>query len=160
MRISLAYTIDADIDAFCQSFWNRAFLEAKYEAMGARDIAIEIEEDHDGARIVTSEREVPMEAPALLESVIGSHSRVRQVERWSGGPGGPYRCVIEVEPQGLPATARGEIVVERTAEGCELRCDTEARCTMPLVGSMAERFMAADIEKRLDAEIEYVAVTL
>jgi uncharacterized protein DUF2505 len=159
-RVSLSFDIDADIDAFCQSFWDEDFVRAKFTALGARAITLSIGQGAAGERIMTSEREVPMEAPPMLQAVIGEWSKVKQVEVWSGPDGGPYRCLIEVEPEGLPASARGEIVVEANGDGCTLRCETDAICTIPMVGKMAEKYMAADIEKRLDAEVAYIVATL
>ncbi|MGJ8535686.1 MAG: DUF2505 domain-containing protein [Parasphingopyxis sp.] len=159
-RISLAYDIDADIDLFCRSFWNEDFVLAKFRALGARAITLSIGTGADGERIVTSAREVPMDAPPMLQAVIGEWSKVHQVESWSGEAGGPYRCDIEVRPEGLPASVEGNILVEANGNGCALRCETEAICSVPMVGKMAEKFMAADIEKRLDAEIAHIAASL
>ena len=159
-RVSLSYDIDADIDAFCQSFWDGDFVRAKFAALGARAITLSISEAADGERIMTSEREVPMEAPPMLQAMIGEWSKVKQVETWSGTTGGPYRCKIDVQPDGLPASASGEILVEANGDGCTLNCETDAVCTIPMVGKMAEKFMAADIEKRLDAEVAYIARAL
>ncbi len=159
-RVSLSYDIDTDIDAFCRSFWDEDFVRAKFTALGARAITLAISEGPEGEHIMTSEREVPVEAPPMLQAVIGEWSKVKQVESWSGAKGGPYRCQIAVEPDGLPASASGEIIVEAKSEGFTLRCETDAVCTMPLVGKMAEKYMAGDIEKRLDAEIAYIAAAL
>lgn len=159
-RVSLSYDIAADIDLFCASFWDEDFVLAKFRALGARAVTLSIARGAEGERIVTSAREVPMDAPPMLQAVIGEWSKVRQVERWSGKAGGPYRCEIEVRPEGLPASAAGEIIVEAAGDGCTLRCETDAVCTVPMVGKMAEKFMAADIEKRLDAEIAHIAANL
>ncbi|RED17009.1 DUF2505 domain-containing protein [Parasphingopyxis lamellibrachiae] len=159
-RISLAYDIAADIDLFCRSFWDEDFVLAKFRALGARAVTLSIGPGTDGEQIVTSEREVPMDAPPMLQAVIGEWSKVHQVESWSGEAGGPYRCDIEVRPEGLPASARGEIIVEANGDGCTLRCETDAICTVPMVGRMAEKFMAADIGKRLDAEVAHIAASL
>lgn len=159
-RVCLSYDIDADIDAFCQSFRDEDFVRAKFAALGARAITLSISEEPEGEHVVTSEREVPMDAPPMLQAVIGEWSKVKQVETWTGAKGGPYRCQIEVEPDGLPASASGEIVVEADGDGCTLRCETDAVCTIPMVGKMAEKYMAADIEKRLDAEVAYIAANL
>lgn len=159
-RVSLSYDIAADIDAFCQSFWDEDFVRAKFASLGARAVTLSFHQSADGEQVITSEREVPMDAPPMLQAVIGEWSKVRQVESWSGTAGGPYHCRIDVEPEGLPASASGEIIVEANSEGCTVRCETDAICTMPLVGKMAEKYMAADIEKRLEAEIAYIAAAL
>jgi hypothetical protein len=129
--------------------WNacseRAYLQHKYEAM--HDRATRVRQFHaDAKRIdVRLERQVALgelPLPAWVRSAGHLPDVLRQQSTWQrSGPGqADVRMAIDVP--GLPVHVEGTGVLRQAGAGAELAIAWETHCTMPLLGSAAERVMA------------------
>ncbi|MGP1281664.1 MAG: DUF2505 domain-containing protein [Parasphingopyxis sp.] len=144
------------VDAVYAAFTDPALVRAKLEALGSRDIEIDVSEA-DGETVVTIERTVPVNVSGPLQAAVGDSQRVRQTERWTGGPGGPYTAEVDVQPVGMPATMRGETTLSADGDGCRCDATMEARCAIPLMGGKVEKLMITDSDAKIAEEFAWIA---
>ncbi|MEM8696354.1 MAG: DUF2505 domain-containing protein [Pseudomonadota bacterium] len=156
LKSSHARDFDQSVDAVYASFTEPTFVRAKLEALGSRDIEIEVAEE-DGATLVTIERTVSVAVSGALQAAVGDSMKVRQTERWEGETGGPYRAEVDVQPVGMPATMRGETTLSADGGGCHCDATMEARCAVPLMGGKVEKLMISDSNAKIEAEFDYIA---
>ncbi|QLC25723.1 DUF2505 domain-containing protein [Parasphingopyxis algicola] len=144
------------VDAVYAAFTRPDLVRAKLEALGSRDIEIDVTEE-DGATVVTIHRTVPVNVSGPLQAAVGDSQKVRQIERWRGAPGGPYTAEVDVEPVGMPAAMRGETVLSANGTGCHCDATMEAHCAIPLMGGKIEKLMISDSDAKIEAEFAWIA---
>ena len=155
-KSSHSHSFSQGVDAVYAGFTDPDIVHAKLEALGSRDIEIEIAEE-DGVTTVTIDRTVPVNVSGSLQAMVGDSQKVRQTERWEGGHGGPYSATVDVEPVGVPASMHGETTISADGNGCRCEATMEARCSIPLLGSKVEKMMIGDSDGKIAAEFDYIA---
>ena len=155
-KSSHSHQFTQSADAVYAGFTDPDTVRAKLEALGSRDIEIDVTEE-DGATIVTIDRTVPVNVSGSLQAMVGDSQKVRQTERWEGGPGGPYSATVDVEPVGVPASMHGETTISADGDGCHCEATMEARCSIPVLGGKVEKMMIGDSDGKIAAEFDYIA---
>ena len=123
----------------------RAYLQRKYEAM--HDVATRVRQFRaDARRIeVRLERKVALgelPLPAWVRRAGRLPDVLLQQSTWQRTDAGHADGRMAIEVPGLPVHVEGTGVLRQAGASAELAIAWEARCTMPLVGSAAERVMA------------------
>lgn len=138
------------------AFTDPDFYQAKFEGIGHRNVeVIATESDADGFSIEVS-REVPLEVPGFLRSMLGEWNTLLQNERWSAGGKGDYANELEIEARGVPAAMTGTMKLTSKGKGCVNEVAITIRASVPLIGGKLEQFVARDTEATLEAEYEFI----
>jgi hypothetical protein len=144
------------LDKVRGAFSDPEFYQAKFEGIGHRNVEIiSTESDDDGFSIEVS-REVPLDVPGFLRSVLGEWNTLLQSERWTEGPGGAYLNELEIEARGVPAAMTGRMKLAAKGKGCVNEVEITIRASVPLIGGKLAQFVARDTEATLAAEYAFI----
>ncbi len=146
------YTVD--VDTVFKAFTDPDFLTARSEAIGARNISVDVSEDN-GTITVKVTREMPTDAPSKLKKFIPSWSKAVQTEVWKVTPGGPYMGKAKVEPEGVPVSVESRMKLSAKDGGSLMQIQTEAKSGIPFVGGALANFVGETAQKTLAAEYEF-----
>ena len=152
IRLEFSQTVD-DIYA---AYTNPDFIKAKLEALGARNIEVEIR-DEDDAKIVRVSREVQVEAPGALRSFVNLWNKMIQTERWRGEKGGPYYGEMNIEIANAPVIVKSTMQLEDTEEGCAVETMTSIKSNIPFLGRIMDNFMGEMTEKTIEEEFRFMS---
>ncbi len=156
MKLSLAHEYDYDLQVVWAAFTDAGFIQAKYEGVGARAIRIQQCSESDEGFDLVVEREVELDAPALLQSFLGAWNKVVQTEHWRQVHG-EYVNEFSVSSAGIPVNIEGVGLLKRDDEGCIYEIDVHITSEVPLVGNKLAQFVAESTERSLDEEFDYIS---
>ena len=143
-------------DAVFALFTDAGEVEAKQEALGARNIVIEeCDADDDGA-IVTFVRELPADVPGILSKFLQPWNTVGQSEQWQRCDNGVYEADLTIDIRNVPVTVEGTLQLEPVEDGCVNHVYLEIGCRIPFVGKTLAEFVALDCKRLIADEYEYL----
>jgi hypothetical protein len=138
------------------AFSDPEFYQAKFEGIGHRNVeVVSTENDADGFSIEVS-REVPLDVPGFLRSMLGEWNTLLQNERWTEGAKGEYTNELEIEARGVPALMTGTMRLSGKGKSCVNEVAITVRANMPFIGGKLEQFVARDAGATLAAEYEFI----
>ncbi|MFU8894783.1 MAG: DUF2505 domain-containing protein [Gammaproteobacteria bacterium] len=138
------------------AFSDAEFYQAKFEAIGHRNVEIvSSESDAEGFAVEVS-REVPLEVPGFLRGLLGDWNTLLQHERWTRGAGGVYTNELQIEARGVPALMTGTMKLSGQGARCVNEVAITIRASVPLVGGKLEKLAAKDAEATLEAEYQFI----
>jgi hypothetical protein len=139
-----------------EAFTDPEFYQAKFEGIGHRNVeVVSSERDEDGFIIETS-REVPVDVPAVLRSILRDWNTLLQSEHWLEEGKGVYTNELQIEARGVPANLSGTMRLSARGKGCVNEVAITIRASVPLIGGKMEQFVARDTEETLAAEYEFI----
>ncbi len=156
MKLSLAHEYDYDLETVWAAFTDASFVQGKYEGVGARAIRLQKCEVTDQRFDLVVEREVELDAPAVLQSFLGKWNRVVQSEHWQQ-KGDEYVNTFSVDSAGIPVSIKGVGVLKPDEQGCIYEIDVHITSDAPLVGRKLAQFVAESTERSLDEEFDYIS---
>jgi hypothetical protein len=132
-------------------FTDKGFHTTKLEAMGVHKYKI-LQHQFDGQNFsIRIERQVPMQAPALVRKLVPMEPKVTNEESWNvAAKSGKVR----VEPQGMPVEMSCTMSMADKGKECVVSCSWEIRARVPLLGGALEKFILGDLERRSAEETE------
>lgn len=154
--VEASHEYEYPIETVMEVFRDPDFYLEKFEGVGARNVEVLASSDEDGVFAIETQREVPLDVPAALKTLLGSWTTVIQNEEWVEGEDGEYLNELEVNSEGVPAIITGSMRLVPTDQGCVNEVVMEIDCSIPLVGRKLERFVADSTEEQLEAEYEFV----
>ncbi|HUH00295.1 MAG TPA: DUF2505 domain-containing protein [Gammaproteobacteria bacterium] len=138
------------------AFSDPEFYQAKFEAIGHRNVeVISTESDGEDFSIEIS-REVPLDVPGFLRGMLGEWNTLLQNEHWTAAARGGYENELEIEARGVPATMTGTMMLRASGKGCVNEVAITIRASVPLIGGKLEQFVSRDTEATLAAEYEFI----
>lgn len=143
-------------DALFKIYIEESWIPQRYEGIGARNIQILKCEKNGDQYTVHTIREVRADVPRTLAKFAGEWNTVEQHETWVDKGNGVYDCVFTVNIQGLPIDMQGHMVVQPNGEGSANVIELNVSCGIPLVGKVAEKFVAGDSQKSMDQEHSWI----
>jgi hypothetical protein len=155
MIVNATHVYSQPIATVFAAFTDRAFYTDKFAGVGARNVRIVSEERSDDGYSIVTEREVPLEVPAVLKSFLGEWNSIRQHERWED-VGGEYVNELEIAAAGVPVDLRGSMLLRPQGDGCVNDVQMEITCNVPLVGGKLAEFVARNTEQGLVDEYEFI----
>ena len=155
MKIKTMDKYNADPDTVFGYLTDPAFLKARAEAVGARNIDVTVADQGDAVKIVMK-REIPSDAPSALKKFIPEWSPSVQTETWKKQAGGPYLGKATVEIDGVPVSARSRMKLAAGKEGGSvMMIETEFKSGVPMVGGKLASFAGNTAKDTLKAEYEF-----
>ncbi len=158
MRVS--HRFDADVETVFRLMSDPAFMQRKYEAIGATDIAIAAE-DRDGSPHITTKRKVTVDLPGFAKKVMQPTNTVVQNDDW-GPPtaDGNRVCTYSVEVQGVPSRIDGTVTLAADGDGTRQDVVAQVKVSIPLLGGRLEKFAVESGVKTLQDEADFTAAAL
>ena len=136
---------------------DEAFLAAMMQAQGSRDVSVTVERPEPGQIHVAITRQVPVKAPAMIRSVIGSWLNLTQNDIWQQHADGSWTATRHAKPKGLAAEGAAQIALTPLGEEsvhCEAEISVSSRA--PMVADMVEKLMLEDSTKLLLEEFAWI----
>ncbi len=136
---------------------DETFLTAMMEAQGSRDAKVVVERPEPGQIHVAITRQVPVKAPALIRSVIGSWLDLTQHDVWQQHADGSWTADRNAKPKGLAAEGGAQITLTPISEDqarCEANIHVSSRA--PMVADMVEKLMLEDSTTLLIEEFGWI----
>jgi hypothetical protein len=131
-------------------------LEAKQEALDARNISIEeCDSDARGA-VVRFVRELPADVPGILKKFLQPWNTVEQSERWRVCEDGVFKADLTIRITGVPVDIHGTLELEPVDDGCVNHVRMEIKSGIPFVGKTLAEFVAKDCKRIIKGEYEYI----
>ncbi len=156
MQIKREHEYAHDTDAVFAILTDEEEIEAKQEALGARNVRIEeCEADADGA-VVRFVRELPADVPGMLKKFLQPWNTVAQSEDWSLLDDGGYEAEITIDVANVPVSVSGTLHLEPVEGGCVNHVRVSVDCSIPFVGKTLAEFVAMDCKRILAEEYAYV----
>ncbi len=157
MKIEAQHEYSHGIEEVYAAFSDPDFYLAKFEATGARNVTIVDSSQDEDSFSITTEREVPANAPAALRSFIGEWSKLTQEELWQGEDGDEYYNELTITSQSVPVTITGVMTLSGDKKSCVNDIEITVKCGIPLLGGKLEKFVGEDVAKNLDAEFDFIS---
>ena len=155
MKLTNTHIYSQPIDSIYKSCMNADFIKTKMESLGARHIEVNILKKGDSTTVEIV-REMPVEVPFALKSIVKPWTKMTQTEVWKGEKGGPYDCNITIKVQGAPLSIQGQMKLAAHESGTAAVSITEVKCTIPFVGKMLESFIGETSKRAIEQEFEYM----
>jgi len=156
MKIVRDHDYAHSTDTVFALFTDAGEIEAKQEALDARNIHIdECERDDDGAA-VSFVRELPAEVPGILSKFLQPWNTVAQSEQWQSYDGGIYQADLTIDITNVPVTISGTLELEPVDDGCVNHVYIEVTSGIPFIGKTLAEFIAIDCKRLIAREYEYL----
>lgn len=157
MEVNTKHKYEQSVDKIYKSYTSKKFLKAKMEAIGSRNIEIEVEKGEDKVTVKIV-REVPADVPGMLKKFVRPWNKMIQTETWEGSKGGPYNGVVKVVVVGAPVNMEGKMKLKETKSGgCSAKSTTVISCNVPFVGKKLTKFIAESSEESINDEAAYIS---
>ncbi len=154
--VEASHEYEHPIETVIGVFTDPEFYLDKFGGVGARNVEVLASSDEDGVFTVETRREVPLDVPGALKTILGSWTTILQNEEWVEGEDGEYLNEIEINSEGVPALITGTMTLIPTDDGCINEVVMDIDCRIPLVGRKLEKFVAHSTAEQLDAEYEFI----
>ncbi len=156
MKIIRDHEYAHSTDAVFDLFTDAEEIEAKQQALDARNIRIEeCDRDEDGA-VVRFVRELPADVPGILKKFLQPWNTVEQAEHWQVCDDDVYRADLTIDISGVPVTVTGTLELRPTDDGCVNHVRMEVDSRIPFVGKTLAEFVAKDCKRIVRDEYEHI----
>ncbi|WP_017672195.1 DUF2505 domain-containing protein [Blastomonas sp. AAP53] len=136
---------------------DEAFLTAMMADQGSRDVVVTVERPEPGLIHIAITRQVPVDAPMMIRSVIGSWLSLTQRDVWQQQADGSWTAVRDAKPKGLSAEGQAMLTLNPQKDGgtqCQATVSVQSRA--PMVAAMVEALMLEDSTRLLKQEFDAI----
>jgi hypothetical protein len=156
MQVNTAFVYDCSRATFINQFFDSDG-RRKREIEGCRTVSFAVLEKRQDAQGIYQLAEAVgrVEAPAVIQKIVGRTTTVREESRWQTGSD---QITLSYRQQKLGERVRvdGCLFLEKlAAQKTRVRAKIEVAVAVFGVGRLLERFVAADIEKHLRLDNAY-----
>lgn len=160
MKIHEDHEYSHGLEAVYALFTDPGEIEAKQQALGAREIVIEECEIYEDGADVRFVRELPAEVPGILKKFLQPWNTVAQFEQWRSTGDGGYDADLDIDIANVPVTISGTLELQPTEDGCVNHVRITVDCTIPFVGKTLAEFVARDCARLVADEYAYITERL
>ncbi len=160
MKITRDHPYAHDAETVFALFTDADEIEAKQEALGAREISIEECERNGSDAAVRFVRELPADVPGILKRFLQPWNTVEQAEEWRSNGDDGFQADIDIDIANVPVTVSGTLTLEPTDDGCVNLIRLTVDSGIPFVGKTLAEFVAADCKRLIAREYEYLTARL
>jgi len=157
MKIRRDHEYAHSTDTVFALFTDADEIEAKQEALGAREIRIEECETDEHGATVRFVRELPAEVPGMLKKFLQPWNTVTQSEQWHNSGDNSYTADLTIEIANVPVTIGGTLELVPADDGCVNYIRLSVDCGIPFVGKTLAEFVAKDCKRIIADEYEYIS---
>lgn len=157
MRFSLQQDFPFGIDALWPVYGAPAYLEAKYKALGAHSLRIQVAETTDEEIRVVLERTIAPDlrgVPDWARKMLGAEYVMRH-ENHCRRTGTAAQVHLRITPAGAPVTIEARGQLGDRGERAHLALEFQVECSIPLVGKKVAELFAAKIREALAEDYDF-----
>lgn len=155
MQVTASHKYDASVEEVFAAFSKADFYKKKFAAVGAKNVEVLEKKKKGGEFFICTQRDMPSEAPAMLQKFLGELTTIVQTESWEPDEDGFYNS-IEIESEGVPVKIEGSMSLQPAAGGSVNKLVFDIDCAIPFVGGKLEAFIAKDMKAVLAAEYKFI----
>lgn len=133
---------------------DEAFLNQKFEALGARDISVDVARDGD-AVTVTVDRKMDIDVPGFAKKVVKPTNDVHLVEEWRPDGDG-YICDWHAKTSPAPSKLSGTRTLSAAAGGVNDRTDGSIEVKVPIIGGKLSDWLSGEARSEVEAELAWL----
>ena len=160
MNIRRDHEYTHSTDTVFALFTDKEEINAKQEALGARNIRVEECERNDDSAVVRFIRELPAEVPGILSKFLQPWNTVEQSEQWRICGGGVFEADLTIDIANVPVTIAGTLRLEPVDSGCVNHVRLGVDSGVPFIGKTLADFVAKDCKRIIADEYVYISDTL
>jgi Protein of unknown function (DUF2505) len=155
MKVKATHRYAHAVDTVYAAFCDPAFYEAKFAGVGARNVKV-LEHDKKGGTFrIKTDREMQVDVPAVLKTVLGEWNRIIQTESWRGADG-TYHNDLDLASPAVPVAVRGTMALSADGKGSVNEVEMDIRCDLPFVGKKLAELVAGNTERGLADEYDFI----
>lgn len=156
MEVRAKHVYTQGVEAVFKSFGNKAKIESRFTALGARNIQIDNCKLTQTSLDMSMRREVPVDAPSLLKKFLGEWNLATQEEHWTGSAAKGYTGQLQITLKGVPVTITGKLFLSGNAQGCINEVTMTFESSLPLVGKKLAEFVGSTAVTEMQKEYEFI----
>ncbi|NNF52210.1 MAG: DUF2505 domain-containing protein [Gammaproteobacteria bacterium] len=155
MKVTASHKYDASVEQVYAAFCKADFYKKKFVAVGARNTEVLEKKKRGDEFYIRTRREMPSEAPGVLQKFLGEWNTIEQTETWEADDEGFFN-ELEIESPGVPVSIEGSMSLQPSGKGCVNKLTFDVTCSIPFVGGKLEEFIARDMKKVIAEEYKFV----
>lgn len=157
MKIRRDHEYTHGTDTVFALFTDKEEINAKQEALGARNIRVEECDRNDDSAVVRFVRELPAEVPGILSRFLQPWNTVEQSEQWRICGGGVFEADLTIDIANVPVTIEGTLKLEPVDLGCINHVRLGVDSGIPFIGKTLADFVAKDCKRVIADEYVYIS---
>jgi hypothetical protein len=143
-------------DKIMECMKDKAYWDAKYPAIGAKDVTWHTFEEQGGEWVVSTTREVPANLPAFAKKVVGEQNIITQTDKWKSDGAGGYVVDVLVKIKGVPGEMKGWMKITPARDNeADWELEFTVNAGVPMIGKKLEGVMAGETKDNLVKEYEF-----
>lgn len=142
---------DADMDAMWAMLSTQEYWQAKYEALGAKNVVFTTFDVSDDQITLVNERDVPADLPSFAKKIIGDTNHTTQKEVWTRS-GDSASATEEIHVKNLPGGTTGTMKITTSGSGTVWNTDFDIKIGIPVVGGKLEGLMKDELGSNFTEE--------
>ena len=150
-NLTINYT--QDVDTVYQFVTDAGVIEKRSEAMGERDIKIQID-DAGGTKTITTTRVIDSNLPGFAKKLFNSTNTIIERREWRDA-GERKTCKSHIDIVGTPGKIDSNITISPSGSGCTYDIEFEVSAKVPLIRKKLEEFVAKETMEGMRDEHEY-----
>jgi Protein of unknown function (DUF2505) len=155
MKVKATHRYAHGLDTVYAAFCDPAFYAAKFAGVGARNVKV-LEHEKKGASFrIRTEREMRVDVPAVLKTVLGEWNRIVQSEHWKTADDSCHNELELISPA-VPVSVRGIMDLSKDGKSCVNAVEMDIRCELPFIGKKLAELVAGNTERGLADEYEFI----
>jgi hypothetical protein len=147
------YAYPADPEAVLGLMRDPEFLKYRHEAVGEKNVEVQVEELPDGLHLVIA-RDKEVQLPGFARRLFNPKNRITDHQHWYRD-GERWVAEYQVQIAGVPGHVRGTAALVPSPTGCDFVSAFEVTANVPLVGGKLESFLADRVEEALRLGTEH-----
>lgn len=144
------------IETVMTEFRNPEFYVQKFEWVGDRNVRVNDHGESEEAFWIETQREVPVDVPGVLKSILGEWNDTVQKEHWVADGEG-YRNELELSSEGVPVSITGTMYLTGDDTQCVNRIEMRISSSVPFLGGQLEKFVAGKTLQGLEYEYDFIS---
>jgi hypothetical protein len=145
----------ASFDEVYAKLTDEAFLRAKYEGIGSRNVNFsECRRDGDVVSIKWT-REIPANPPAFARKFLKEWNTLDETMEWTLDNDGSAHADYSCDTRGVPGKLKGDFKLRADGTGCVEDIVMTSTVSIPLVGKKIASVIEDESAKSLADEYEY-----
>lgn len=159
MEILCTHTFPAPIADCWKMFHDPASHEAKFIAMGHRDLEVISCEVTDTSLRIVIDRLVDVEVPGFAKRIIKPTNTLRSTDEWRSNKDGTYEGNFELETKGVPIQITGSTSLKespgnKAASSTLYEVRINLSVNVPLIGGKIANFSKGIVTDQLEMEFK------
>ena len=159
MEILCTHTFEAPIEACWKMFHDPASHEAKFIAMGYRDLKVISCEETETSLSIVIDRLVDVEVPGFAKRIIKPTNTLRSTDEWRSNEDGTYSGSFQLETKGVPIQITGSTALtqapgKKAASSTMYEVRIELSVNVPLIGGKIANFSKGIVTDQLEMEFK------